>query len=160
MITTARLNDVARLAEMFWNNIKNAPAYISHGEIQMGIAEGVGQLAADGYEKWIGYITDKIENKRSTVLLSEENDELAGFIVLEIDSDNDKPFGVICDLLTAPETRGKGIGSLLLKSGMEWLRQNGIHDFYLESGVNNHRAHEFFERHGFKMVSHIFKWEK
>ena len=40
----ADYTDVSELVEMFWENISSAPEYISHGEIQMGMAKGPGEL--------------------------------------------------------------------------------------------------------------------
>lgn len=51
----------------------------------------------------------------------------------------------------------KGIGKALLNKGFDWLRAQGVEQFYLESRIDNHSAHKFFENQCFRMVSHIFK---
>ena len=157
MCRMATLKDIPHLTEMFWNHLLINPDYISHGEIQMGVATGVGMVAPKGDRKWKEYITEKITDSRGQVFIHEENQEIAGFVVLEISDDGDKPFGVICDIIVNPAIRGKGIGSRLLDAGIGWLSEQGITDFYLESGKDNHQAHAFFEHRGFSVISHIFK---
>ena len=53
--------------------------------------------------------------------------------------------------------RTGGIGTALLDAAISWLRSKGIKDIYLESGQNNHSAHEYFIRRGFRKVSEIYK---
>ncbi|MBQ1218846.1 MAG: GNAT family N-acetyltransferase [Bacteroidales bacterium] len=171
----ADYTDVSELVEMFWENISSAPEYISHGEIQMGMAKGPGELEDEDVAKevWTDYIMDKIErqdvefnpedfdpdNLPAAVLIytSEEDDKILAFSVLELSEDGASAFGVICDMLVHPSKRGTGLGSQLLEKSKEWFRSLGIDEIYLESGLNNHSAHQFFEKKGFKPVSYVFK---
>ena len=132
------------MTQLFWDTLSANPSYISHG----------------GPDKWQRYISGKITGKASRVYLYEEKNELKGFTVVEITEDGDKPFGIICDLLVEPGQRKKGIGKNLLSRSIEWLETQGISDFYLESGIQNHNAHAFFERLGFRMVSHVFRLKR
>lgn len=152
-------SDIPALADLFWENLTAQPAYISHGELQMGIASGPGRIAADGKEKWKNYIYKKINTSSAFVQIcrDESGGPIQGFIVAEIDSDGDKPFGVICDVVVRKEMRGEGLGKELLQTGIRWLREQKAHAVYLESGVENHEAHHFFERQGFVPVSHVFR---
>jgi ribosomal protein S18 acetylase RimI-like enzyme len=155
----ATREDVPRLTALFRENLAANPGYISHGEIQMGIAAGPGRPAPDGIGKWEKYLIDKIDDPRSRVLLHAPDGIPIAFIIIEIARDGDRPFGVICDLLVHPSLRGRGIGDGLLAAGMNWLRDRGIDAFYLESGAGNASAHAFFHRRGFRVISHVFKWE-
>ncbi len=172
MFTQATLNDINELAELFWNNIEAAPEYISHGEIQMGVATAPGILAPDGIQVWKEYIRQKIEGEGvkmaesikasdsrypSVVFVHRDSGKIDAFCVLEITDDGNKPFGTICDMLVLPHLRGEGMGKKLLAQAKEWFAANGVTDIYLESGLNNHSAHEFFKKQGFREVSHIFK---
>lgn len=159
----AKITDVNNLTEIFWANISAAPEYISHGEMQMGIANASGQLAANGRQLWVQYIKKKITGEGgdaqhpSVVLVYKDNGEIKAFCVLEILQDGDKPFGIICDMLVKPALRGNGLGKMLLIKAKEWFKSMGIKDIYLESGIDNHAAHAFFKKQGFREVSHIFK---
>jgi ribosomal protein S18 acetylase RimI-like enzyme len=151
--------DIEQLAGIFWSELAANPGYISHGELQAGIAAAPALPAAGGLEKWKQYIARAIAGPRRGVLLHEQGGEIAGFVVLEVAVDGDKPFGTVCDLVVRPAWRERGIGTALLAAGMAWLGEQGVDAFYLESGIHNPRAHAFFEHHGFRIVSHVFKWE-
>jgi GNAT superfamily N-acetyltransferase len=155
----ATREDIPRLAALFWENLTANPDYISHGEIQMGIATAPGRPAPDGIGKWENYLLEKITDPCSHVLLHAPDGIPRAFIIVEIARDGDRPFGVICDLLVHPSLRGHGTGDTLLAAGMNWLRRQGIDSFYLESGTGNAAAHAFFQRRGFRVISHVFKWE-
>ena len=97
-------------------------------------------------------------NELLTAYLKEVNIELIDFkLEFGITNDGAKPYGIIFDLSVDPAYRGKRIGQELLQRATESFRDKGIQDCYLESGVNNHSAHQFFEHHGFKQVSDIFR---
>jgi len=150
-------DDVQALSDLFWDTVSAAPFYISHGEMQMGVAVEEGVLAVDGKVKWQRYIAGKISASDSNVLVSEADGVIMGFVVVETATDGDRPFGVICDLVVRRESRGEGLGSVLLDAGRRWLSDRGVDAVYLESGIGNHNAHAFFEHHGFRMVSHVFR---
>ena len=82
---------------------------------------------------------------------------LAGFIIFGTRDDGAAPYGVIYDLGVLPELRKKGTGSLLVRTALDALREQGVEACYLESGVNNHSAHHFFEQFGFRQVSCVFR---
>lgn len=149
--------DVTQLADLFWASLNAHPAYISHSEIQTGIALDCGVPAPDGRIKWEKYLLGKITHPHSRVLIAEQEHTLGGFVVQSLNTDYDRTFGVIDDLLVAASLRGSGLGGELLEAGIAWLRSQGACDIYLESGADNHGAHTFFERHRFCCISHMFK---
>ncbi len=165
-ILTATLFDAPVLADFFLDHIQTHPAYISHGEIQMGVGEVYEQdgvlctrPAADAREKWMKYITEHLENPSMAHVwkaISAEG-ELLGFVVADIEDDGDAPFGMVCDVLVKEGFRGLGTGARLLQTAIAWLREQGVKDIYLESGKDNHAAHRFFEKRGFEHVSEIYK---
>ena len=128
MIQTYSIDYRTQLCEFFSRIIESHKAYISHGELQMGIALDSNELAPNYKEMWLNYLDDGA-----------------------------RPYGVIFDLSVDPVYRGRRIGQELLQKATESFRDKGIQDCYLESGVNNHSAHQFFEHHGFKQVSDIFR---
>ena len=66
------------------------------------------------------------------------------------------PFGVLCDILVNAEARGRGVGSRLFSAAEDWFKSRNLKDVYLESGKNNHNAHNFFMRRGFMKVSEVY----
>ena len=136
MCREAVQDDVQALSDLFWDTVSSDPSYISHGELQMGVACGQGVLADDGKRKWQRYIAEKISAPTSRVFVAEADGAIRGF---------------------RRDLRGEGLGGVLLGRGREWLAGRGVDAVYLESGVGNHNAHAFFEHHGFSMVSHVFR---
>lgn len=164
MIRTAGAEDLPVLKDMFMKHISSYPEYISHGELQMGVARAEnsgGELKAcpsDNAEKfWMKYIEGKYLSPDAEIFVAEEEGRTTGFCVTEIAEDGAAPFGVICDVLVDGCFRGRGTGTRLLDEAVGWLRNRGISDIYLESGKDNAKAHEFFCRRGFVHVSDIFR---
>lgn len=85
---------------------------------------------------------------------------LLGFCVLETGEDGGAPFGVLCDILVNADVRGSGVGGRLCSAAEEWFRQKNLKDVYLESGKDNHNAHNFFLRRGFVKVSEVYYKEE
>lgn len=165
-ILKASLQDSQLLCDMFFNHISVHPEYISHGEIQMGVGEGrcvdgrfVTSVAADAHHRWLEYIDRHLSDNDSGIVYKavDADGGLAGFCVAEISNDGDKRFGVLCDILVSGALRGRGVGSALLQAARDWFSAKGISDIYLESGLNNHEAHEYFIGKGFMKVSEIYK---
>lgn len=165
-IKVAQARDASALADLFFATLKANPQYISHGEIQMGIATGTfkdgiicTEIAPEGYEKWQKYIKTHIIDSSFAEVWKALDDEghIIGFCVADIEDDGDEPFGMICDIIVDPTIRSKGVGSALLQTAIAWLKKRGVRDIFLESGKDNHSAHEFFARRGFHPISHIFK---
>lgn len=82
---------------------------------------------------------------------------IIGFTVAEIQEDGADPFGMVCDVLVDENRRQGGVGSALLSMALSWFKEKGVKDIYLESGLHNHAAHEYFMRRGFVKVSEIYK---
>ncbi len=170
IILPAAIEDRDNMADLFLSHISQHTEYISHGEIQMGVGEGIMQDGSfvtypspNAREMWLKYITAHIEDggNNAKVLKAvekgEDGERLAGFCVVDIEEDGADPFGMVCDVLVDERFRGRGVGGTLLERGIAWLREQGIKDIYLESGMHNHSAHDFFRRRGFVHVSEIFK---
>lgn len=165
-IKEALTSDAEMLADLFIGYIDEHREYISHGEIQMGVGEGViseGRLQAApsrfARAKWMKYINAHLTDRDTSDVWKavDEDGALAGFCVADIQEDGDEPFGMVCDVLVREEYRGQGVGGTLLQTAIEWLHGKGVKDIYLESGKNNHSAHRFFEKRGFCHVSEIYK---
>ncbi len=164
-IKIAEDSDKETLADIFMGHLTSNSEYISHGELQMGVGTAYkgpdGSLlmkpADNGWEMWMKYITEKMSSADAVVYKAIDGDEIAGFCVADIEEDGAAPFGMVCDVLVRQRVRGGGVGGRLLEAAVAWLRLRGISDIYLESGKDNHAAHEFFMKRGFAKVSEIFK---
>lgn len=163
-IKPATVSDKEALADLFYAHLSENVEYISHGEMQMGIGhlvfngkEYVPQLDADTRHLWLTYIEEHMTAEGMAVYKAEDSKgALLGFCVMETDSDGGAPFGVLCDILVNAEARGQGVGSRLFSAAEDWFKSRNLKDVYLESGKNNHNAHNFFIRRGFMKVSEVY----
>ena len=164
-IIRATVEDEQTLCEMFLKHITAHPEYISHGEIQMGVGEGefedgvlVARPSARARECWMRYIHGDMTADDAAVFKAVSTaGDIIGFTVAEIQEDGAEPFGMVCDVLVDESLRCGGVGTALLQTALGWFKEMGIKDIYLESGLNNHAAHEYFMRRGFVKVSEIYK---
>jgi ribosomal-protein-alanine N-acetyltransferase len=78
-------------------------------------------------------------------LLAVEEDEIAGFILSEVDG----PLAHIITLDVAQAYRRSGVGSLLLNAAEKNLSAQGVRTLFLETAVDNHAAVNFWSRHGY-----------
>lgn len=163
-IKPATVSDKEALADLFYAHLSENVEYISHGEMQMGIGhlvfngkEYVPQLDADTRHLWLTYIEEHMTAEGMAVYKAEDSTgALLGFCVMETDSDGGAPFGVLCDILVNAEARGHGVGVRLFSAAEDWFKSRNLKDVYLESGKNNHNAHNFFIRRGFMKVSEVY----
>lgn len=163
-IKPVTVSDKEALADLFYAHLSENVEYISHGEMQMGIGhlvfngkEYVPQLDADTRHLWLTYIEEHMTAEGMAVYKAEDSKgALLGFCVMETDSDGGAPFGVLCDILVNAEARGQGVGSRLFSAAEDWFKSRNLKDVYLESGKNNHNAHNFFIRRGFMKVSEVY----
>lgn len=164
-ILRAVVEDEQALCDIFLKHITAHTEYISHGEIQMGVGEGhfedgvlVAKPSPRAREFWMKYIHADITGEDAAVFKAVSADGvIIGFCVAEIHEDGADPFGMVCDVLVDEDCRCGGVGSALLSSALAWFKEGGVKDVYLESGLNNHAAHEYFMRRGFVKVSEIYK---
>ena len=164
-IIKATDKDKETLCTMFLGHITAHPEYISHGEIQMGVGKCrvedgrfVTEPSPAARHYWMKYIDMNLKSSESVVYKAvAEDGETAGFCIATFTEDGASPFGMISDILVREDVRGAGVGSSLLEKGLEWLREHGVDEVYLESGLNNHAAHEYFIHKGFRKVSEIYK---
>ena len=157
----AHLKDIPVLSQMFFQVLEEKHSYISHGEMQMGIAGFKGNILQGAEERWTYYIKKKIENKSrkypSLVLKYQRAGKIIAFRVFMVTDDDWRKFGVVCDMVVRKKFRRHGLGEQLLQKGLDWFADLGIEDIYLESGKNNHSAHNFYKKQGVKQVSCVFK---
>lgn len=133
-------------------------AYISHGEIQQA-------LSPDG-KVWAADIVALLEHEARRSAASEGRVEVleardgagarvgAATIVWELDEPT--PHVILADLIVDPAARSLGVGKAIVAFVEAEAKARGVGWAFLESGLANHRAHDFFEREGFAVVSKVF----
>ena len=56
---------------------------------------------------------------------------------------------ILEDMVVAPQNRGLGVGSALLKYAIDFAREKGCKRITLLTDNDNEAAHRFYEQHGF-----------
>ena len=142
-------------AKFFVANINADAAYISHGEVQCGLSIDGVTWADDLESRFVEDLASMGADQQLAVMRDDQGAMIAVALVQWVDTPRVK-FGVIEDLAVPAQMRSAGLGQKMMlwiegeaaKRQSRWL--------FLESGKNNLRAHKFFERHGFREMSHVF----
>ncbi|MDH7786827.1 N-acetylglutamate synthase-like GNAT family acetyltransferase [Ochrobactrum sp. 19YEA23] len=150
--------DAKDVADFFSANVN--PSYISHTDIQWGRASGVGQWSPDLREnimELIGQIsTGKSARPTSSgirLVIAMKNATLVGIAFVSVRCDAACPYAILEDLLISHNMRDRGIGSSMLNWVRDQCRAGGIRRMFLESNLDNTRAHTLFHRLGFQSLS-------
>lgn len=105
-------------------------------------------------EKGKTYFSNLLKDPNSYCLLATDNEKAVGYIVCL-----PKDFGYrkskcveIGNMGVSPDYRSKGIGSMLIKKGIEWAKKKGYKKIYASSYSNNQKAILFYKKNGFSEI--------
>ena len=106
-------------------------------------AEGYGRRVLDG-------------EKNIEILVAEEEDMVAGYVVLGVNGEWSKVFGFkwasIVSLAVDPDFWGRGAGSMLVDEGVRLLKKKGARYVEVFTDQNNIAAIKVYEKNGFNIV--------
>lgn len=142
-------------------------SYISHSELQ-GLraksptewSDDIGRVLEEELLARIACPDDAPPEGQTTLAASlTAEGALQGVFLVTFSRTSPNPFAVVEDMVIASSARGKGYGAMF----MTWMdgecARRGIRRQFLESGLHNERAHDFFEKHGFHPVSIVMMKE-
>ena len=96
------------------------------------------------------------KSKNLGILVAEEDEEVVGYIVLGIDRGKSQIFGFlwghIMSLAVDPEYHDSGIGSALVASGLDWLKDKGVKYAEVLTDQNNIAAIRTYEKNNFRVI--------
>ncbi|AZB26463.1 MULTISPECIES: GNAT family N-acetyltransferase [Chryseobacterium] len=159
--TTKWLTDKTRVKELvdFFITHKT-DSYISHGEMMSGRAIDTHHWNPDLdvilTEQLLTDFNSDGNSKLNILIAENENAEIVGMMVFNVINSPFKKYAILEDMLLDQSVRGQSLGSKLLEKAIEESKKWNISFILLESGVNNHGAHQFFNRYGFKKVSESY----
>lgn len=159
--TTQWLNDKSRVKELvdFFITYKT-DSYISHSEIMYGRAldskHWNPNLRAVFTEQLMNDYDYDGSSKLHILIAENQNKEIVGMLVFNVISSPFKKYAILEDMLLNPSLRGQSLGSKMLEEVIEKSKNWNISFIMLESGVDNHGAHHFFNKYGFRKVSESF----
>ncbi|WP_099157093.1 GNAT family N-acetyltransferase [Virgibacillus ndiopensis] len=98
----------------------------------------------------IDQLVKPLLEKGSYYLIATENDKLMGWILIGASKDQftDKMNGFIYELFVLQEFRGNGISKLLMRAGIDQLKQGGYSEIRLSAFAGN-QAIKLYEKLGF-----------
>ena len=152
-------DEAIRLAKLFATNLTGA--YISHAELQ-GLraldtttwSPTIGSILESDMVSRIDQPLDAVEGKKTQLLVSGRlgGDDVAVFLV-SFSRAAAVAYTEIEDMMVVANARGDGIGHQFMQWVAQESKQRGIKRLFLESGITNDHAHEFFEDVGFHKIS-------
>lgn len=146
---------LAEAAAFAARTIAGDEAYISHGEIQTGLSPD-GRHWADDVANMFADDFDDLGAARDLLVGRDPEGRIVAIAVLAREETPRRRFAVIEDMALDPALRSMGTGARMLEMIERRVAEWGIDWLFLESGIANRRAHDFFERHGFAATSHVF----
>ncbi|UFZ02977.1 GNAT family N-acetyltransferase [Bradyrhizobium ontarionense] len=161
-LTISWCGDIERageLAAFFAGHV--GPAYVSHSELQGGRALGPGRWRDDLPAVLEAELRARLRQagvgapgrSGQAVLVAELDGELVGLSIVTFAGQAPVPFAVVEDMIVSPAMRSRGIGKAMLDWIATEARSRTIARLFLESGIDNKRAHHLFEQEGFRTVS-------
>ncbi len=153
-------NEAPDLALFFVRNV--SPEYISHSELQGPRTDGLGKWNTGlvdivrnqiehGVRSGTGIVSKDVDS--CPVLVARQDNQVIGLGMVSIFPRAPVPYAVIEDLVVDQKNRHAGIGQSLLEWIVDKTRAVGCERLFLESGIENESAHQFFKRYGFSTCS-------
>jgi [ribosomal protein S18]-alanine N-acetyltransferase len=91
-------------------------------------------------------------------LVAKANSVIAGFIIAQVEIENNTLYGHIITINVAPDYRRKGIASKMLKETEELLKQKNISECQLEVREDNSAALKLYQNSGYKKIGRLEKY--
>ena len=107
--------------------------------------------SADGYAWFLG---TQLRRRDAAVFVAEANGHVIGYTYVTVEGEDwmslRGPAGVLHDIVTDPEHRGRGAGRMLLDAALAFVKAHGVAQVVLYTAEGNETAHRMFERAGFR----------
>jgi ribosomal-protein-alanine N-acetyltransferase len=96
-----------------------------------------------------------LSDYNTIALVARENSDVAGFVIAQIEVEENQLFGHIITLNVPPKYRRKGVGSKMLKEIEEILKQKGITECKLEVREDNSAALKLYQKSGYQKIGKL-----
>ena len=94
----------------------------------------------------------------SIALAAKADCDIAGFIISQIEIENDESYGHIVTLNVAPSYRRKGVGSQMLDEIEKILKEKGANECHLEVREDNIAALKLYLKCGYQKIAKLEKY--
>ena len=99
-----------------------------------------------------------LSDYNTIALCAKIDSAIAGFIIGQIEIENETLFGHIITINVVPAFRKKGIGSKMLKEIETLLKQKGISECHLEVREDNSTALKLYQNSGYQKIGKLEKY--
>ncbi len=134
-------------------------SYITHVEMQMGIASGPDTPSPRAMEIIRGQLADLLSDDNACVLMALDGNTLAGIGIGRVEEEYGRKYGDFWDVVVKPEFGRKGIGSRLIDMIHSFFQERGVKTIYLDVNPNNNRAISLYGRLGYETVTYVMRKE-
>jgi ribosomal protein S18 acetylase RimI-like enzyme len=104
-----------------------------------------------GYGSFLESFIDSADNR---VFVAEENGDVIGYVYAALEPMSWKelrgPAGFIHDIAVTEGSRRAGVGTKLMQTAIDWLRERGAPRVLLGTAAQNQIAHALFRKLGFR----------
>lgn len=159
VVWCSEVGEAPSLGKFFADNV--SPAYISHSELQ-----GARAIDADHWQPGLSEIVadeirDRVQEAKMVdsgqdskpVFVAKISNEVVGLGMVSFFPTAQEPYAILEDIVVDQNKRAFGIGKQLLDWVEDQVRSVGGKHLFLESGLQNHHAHDFFKKEGFLTCS-------
>ena len=94
----------------------------------------------------------------TVALVAKADGDIAGFVIAQVDIEDNTLYGHIITLNVAPHFRRKGIATKLLKEIEAILKQKGIGESHLEVREDNNAAIKLYQNMGYQKMGRLEKY--
>lgn len=147
----------AKAGHQLGQMVKADTSYISHGELMEGLAQDANNWVQDIEERLSRTFAEYGDANHQIYTAISSSDDIIGVLSLSFGGSERHQFLLVEDLAVHPEYRGMGVGQSLMDKALSLAKEKQLKNVYLESGIQNHQAHEFFETRGFVAISKVFR---
>ena len=120
--------------------------------IDHNIEEKFGQFAdADWRDRKAKHMDEDVQANSEGIFVYEEDGKVLGYITTRIDRES--KIGGIPNLSVLPESRGKGVGKVLMKAAFDYFEEQGMAVAKIETLEQNEVGKNFYPRSGFVEVA-------
>jgi len=91
-------------------------------------------------------------------LVAKTDNAVTGFIISQVEIENDMTYGHIITINVVPSCRRKGVGTQMLKEMEKILKEKGINECHLEVREDNHAALKLYLNSGYQKVAVLEKY--
>ncbi len=104
------------------------------------------------------YISERIQNRESTIFLADDNEAVKGFVQMypSFCSVDAIKIYILYDLYVAASARNSGIGALLMNRASEYAREQGASRMDLMTAFSNKPGQHLYEKLGYQRESEDF----